>query len=152
KTLAYVSTPDLIRIIKCFLKWKRSKGRRSANYVMCRARWKDRKNQERYLNLAAYISDDDNNCHGPARVCLYSARSTVECEVVQHTSTPMMKDLKEYFQNQGLMETISLGLNYPLSRFQNKRGKKVEGGEGGEERLKEEKKEEELEKSLGIRW
>ncbi|KAF6164513.1 hypothetical protein GIB67_025339 [Kingdonia uniflora] len=46
---------------ECFLKWKRSKGRRSANCVMCRARWKDRQDQERYLNLAAYISDDDNN-------------------------------------------------------------------------------------------
>jgi hypothetical protein len=37
-----------------------SRGRRAASCVICRARWRDRANQERYLNLAAYVSEDNN--------------------------------------------------------------------------------------------
>ncbi|KAL2548420.1 SWIM zinc finger family protein/mitogen-activated protein kinase kinase kinase (MAPKKK)-related [Forsythia ovata] len=45
---------------ECFLAWKRSGGRRkSATCVLCRARWRERENQEKYLNLSAYISQDD---------------------------------------------------------------------------------------------
>ncbi|KAF5205922.1 Swim zinc finger family protein [Thalictrum thalictroides] len=44
---------------ECLLTWKRAKGRRSANCVMCRARWRDMAEQDRYLNLAAYVTEDD---------------------------------------------------------------------------------------------
>uniref|UniRef100_A0A5B7BHD2 Putative mitogen-activated protein kinase kinase kinase 1 n=1 Tax=Davidia involucrata TaxID=16924 RepID=A0A5B7BHD2_DAVIN len=45
---------------ECLLAWKRSQGRRSASCVICRARWRDqRSEQERYLNLSAYVSEDD---------------------------------------------------------------------------------------------
>ena len=44
---------------ECLLTWKRSRGRRSASCVVCRARWSSRTDQERYLNLASYVSDDD---------------------------------------------------------------------------------------------
>lgn len=44
---------------ECFLKWRRSRGRRSASCVICRARWRERTDQEKYLNLAAYVSEDD---------------------------------------------------------------------------------------------
>ncbi|XP_038885291.1 uncharacterized protein LOC120075728 [Benincasa hispida] len=43
----------------CFSRWKRSKGRRSVSCVVCRARWKDRKDQQKYLNLSAYINEHD---------------------------------------------------------------------------------------------
>ncbi|XVE97584.1 hypothetical protein REPUB_Repub03eG0031900 [Reevesia pubescens] len=42
---------------ECLMRWKRSRGRRSANCVICRARWST--DQIKYLNLAAYISQDD---------------------------------------------------------------------------------------------
>ncbi|XP_039044185.1 uncharacterized protein LOC120183578 [Hibiscus syriacus] len=42
---------------ECLLRWKRSRGRRSANCVICRARWSS--DQEKYLNLAAYIGRDE---------------------------------------------------------------------------------------------
>ncbi|KAK8509266.1 hypothetical protein V6N13_062317 [Hibiscus sabdariffa] len=42
---------------ECLTRWKRSRGRRSANCVICRARW--RSDQEKYLNLAAYIGRDE---------------------------------------------------------------------------------------------
>ncbi|MBA0722928.1 hypothetical protein Golax_003558 [Gossypium laxum] len=42
---------------ECLMRWKRSRGRRSANCVICRARWSS--DQEKYLNLAAYIGRDD---------------------------------------------------------------------------------------------
>ncbi|KAM0968529.1 hypothetical protein ACFX13_017170 [Malus domestica] len=44
---------------ECLMKWKRSSGRRSANCVICRARWKDINRimeQDKYLNLAAYYA------------------------------------------------------------------------------------------------
>ncbi|KAF5748269.1 mitogen-activated protein kinase kinase kinase 1 [Tripterygium wilfordii] len=45
---------------ECLLKWKRSGGRRSASCVICRARWRDmRAGEDKYLNLGAYVSDDD---------------------------------------------------------------------------------------------
>lgn len=44
---------------ECLLKWKRSSGRRSTSCVICRARWRDRNDQDKYLNLAAYVSEDD---------------------------------------------------------------------------------------------
>ncbi|MQM08069.1 hypothetical protein Taro_040921 [Colocasia esculenta] len=44
---------------ECFLRWKRSRGRRAASCVMCRARWRERKEQEAYVNLAPYASEDE---------------------------------------------------------------------------------------------
>lgn len=41
---------------ECLLRWKRSRGRRSATCVICRARWRD---GEKYLNLAAYVGEDN---------------------------------------------------------------------------------------------
>ncbi|XP_071702235.1 uncharacterized protein [Rutidosis leptorrhynchoides] len=46
---------------ECLLAWKRSSRRRSTSCVMCRARWRDRAEQEKYINLSAYISQDDEN-------------------------------------------------------------------------------------------
>ncbi|XVF35433.1 hypothetical protein REPUB_Repub18cG0145400 [Reevesia pubescens] len=43
---------------ECLIRWKRSRGRRSANCVICRARWSTT-DQAKYLNLAAYIIQDD---------------------------------------------------------------------------------------------
>lgn len=44
---------------ECLLKWRRIRGRRSASCVICRARWRG-SDQEQYLNLAAYVSEEDN--------------------------------------------------------------------------------------------
>ncbi|GMH06981.1 hypothetical protein Nepgr_008821 [Nepenthes gracilis] len=44
----------------CLMNWKKSQGRRSASCVICRARWRDKANQEKYLNLAAYIQEEDD--------------------------------------------------------------------------------------------
>ncbi|KAF5743237.1 hypothetical protein HS088_TW09G01302 [Tripterygium wilfordii] len=45
---------------ECWLKWKRSGGRRPASCVICRARWRNIKaDEDKYLNLAAYIREDD---------------------------------------------------------------------------------------------
>ncbi|KAL8522092.1 hypothetical protein ACS0TY_012298 [Phlomoides rotata] len=44
---------------ECFLSWKRSCRRRSATCVLCRARWNGGEDQEKYLNLSAYVGDDD---------------------------------------------------------------------------------------------
>ncbi|KAI7993883.1 hypothetical protein LOK49_LG11G01733 [Camellia lanceoleosa] len=44
---------------ECLLTWKRSSRRRSATCVICRARWRNRTDQEPYLNLSAYVSEDD---------------------------------------------------------------------------------------------
>ncbi|PON67824.1 43kDa postsynaptic protein [Parasponia andersonii] len=50
---------------ECLLTWKRSTGRRSASCVICRARWRDRSaaaaSEAEYLNLAAYVNEDDGN-------------------------------------------------------------------------------------------
>ncbi|XP_050210123.1 uncharacterized protein LOC126660571 [Mercurialis annua] len=43
----------------CLKMWKKTRGRKGGNCVICRARWRDnRSDQERYLNLAAYVGDD----------------------------------------------------------------------------------------------
>ncbi|KAK3023138.1 hypothetical protein RJ639_043977 [Escallonia herrerae] len=44
---------------ECLLAWKRSNRRRSTSCVMCRARWRDIADQERYLNLSVYVGQDD---------------------------------------------------------------------------------------------
>ncbi|XP_021894928.1 mitogen-activated protein kinase kinase kinase 1 [Carica papaya] len=45
---------------ECLARWKKSRGRRPASCVICRARWRDDRNhQDKYLNLSAYISLDD---------------------------------------------------------------------------------------------
>uniref|UniRef100_A0A6N2KZU2 SWIM-type domain-containing protein n=1 Tax=Salix viminalis TaxID=40686 RepID=A0A6N2KZU2_SALVM len=44
---------------ECLMRWKRSKGRRAASCVICRARWRDRNDEDKYLNLAAYAGGDD---------------------------------------------------------------------------------------------
>ncbi|KAJ4959365.1 hypothetical protein NE237_026476 [Protea cynaroides] len=50
---------------ECLQTWKRSIGRRSATCVICRARWRERADQERYMNLAAYVNEDDTvESHG----------------------------------------------------------------------------------------
>ncbi|KAI3729762.1 hypothetical protein L6452_18428 [Arctium lappa] len=46
---------------ECLLAWKRSSRRRSTSCVICRARWRDRTEQERYINLSAYVSEDEND-------------------------------------------------------------------------------------------
>lgn len=45
---------------QCLMTWKRTQRRRSFSCVICRSRWKDRANQEKYLNLAAYVSEDNH--------------------------------------------------------------------------------------------
>ncbi|GAV65536.1 SWIM domain-containing protein/zf-RING_2 domain-containing protein [Cephalotus follicularis] len=49
---------------ECLARWKRSRGRRSASCVICRARWRDRADQDKYLNLAAFVSEDDGGPSG----------------------------------------------------------------------------------------
>ncbi|KAD4384613.1 hypothetical protein R6Q59_031460 [Mikania micrantha] len=44
----------------CLLAWKRSSRRRSTSCVICRTRWRDRAEQERYINLSAYIGQDQD--------------------------------------------------------------------------------------------
>lgn len=44
---------------KCLVRWKRSKGRQSTSCVVCRARWRNRTENDKYLNLSAYISEND---------------------------------------------------------------------------------------------
>ncbi|CAK9184886.1 unnamed protein product [Ilex paraguariensis] len=44
---------------ECLMAWKRSSRRKSVSCVICRARWRDRAERERYLNLSAYVSDED---------------------------------------------------------------------------------------------
>ncbi|XP_031264110.1 uncharacterized protein LOC116122395 [Pistacia vera] len=46
---------------ECWMRWKRSRGRRSASCVICRSRWRGRSDQEQYLNLAPYFSEEDEN-------------------------------------------------------------------------------------------
>lgn len=44
---------------ECLMAWKKSSRRRSTNCVLCRARWRNTAEQDKYLNLSAYISEDD---------------------------------------------------------------------------------------------
>ncbi|OMP04961.1 Zinc finger, RING-type [Corchorus capsularis] len=56
KLLACSTCRNLIHE-ECLMRWKRSRGRRSASCVICRARWST-VDQDKYLNLATYISQD----------------------------------------------------------------------------------------------
>lgn len=42
---------------ECLLSWKRSRGKRWATCVICRARWRNRKQQNLYFNLSAYVRE-----------------------------------------------------------------------------------------------
>lgn len=44
---------------ECFDRWKRSRGRRGVSCVVCRARWRERRQGEMYVNLSVYVSGDD---------------------------------------------------------------------------------------------
>ncbi|KAF3788865.1 Mitogen-activated protein kinase kinase kinase 1 [Nymphaea thermarum] len=47
--------------VACFDRWKKSRGRRGANCVMCRARWKQKKPEdEKYVNLEAFVKEECN--------------------------------------------------------------------------------------------
>ncbi|XWS70313.1 hypothetical protein CRYUN_Cryun03dG0037300 [Craigia yunnanensis] len=52
---------------ECLTRWKRSRGRRSANCVICRARWSA--DPEKYLNLAAFISQDEAGDGSGGGIC-----------------------------------------------------------------------------------
>ncbi|KAL6533946.1 hypothetical protein OROHE_013779 [Orobanche hederae] len=55
---------------ECFLTWKRSCRRGSATCVICRARWrKGIDDQEKYLNLSAYVHEDDMVVEGDIGRC-----------------------------------------------------------------------------------
>ncbi|KAI9106724.1 hypothetical protein K1719_022252 [Acacia pycnantha] len=43
----------------CFDMWKRSRGKRRVRCVICRAKWKDMTEQVKYLNLSAYVIEED---------------------------------------------------------------------------------------------
>ncbi|CAI9093549.1 OLC1v1029068C1 [Oldenlandia corymbosa var. corymbosa] len=46
---------------ECLMAWKKSSRRRSASCVLCRARWRNpAAEQDKYLNLSAYISEEDD--------------------------------------------------------------------------------------------
>ncbi|XP_008794171.2 mitogen-activated protein kinase kinase kinase 1 [Phoenix dactylifera] len=49
---------------ECLLGWRRSRGRSAASCVVCRARWRERGEQERYVNLAGYVSEEDEGGGG----------------------------------------------------------------------------------------
>lgn len=44
---------------ECFNRWKRSRGRRGVSCVVCRARWRERREGEMYVNLSVYVSGDE---------------------------------------------------------------------------------------------
>nr|CAD1842207.1 unnamed protein product [Ananas comosus var. bracteatus] len=44
---------------ECMTRWKRSRGRRAASCVVCRARWRERRERNRYINLSAYVSEEE---------------------------------------------------------------------------------------------
>ncbi|XP_072980366.1 uncharacterized protein [Typha angustifolia] len=54
---------------ECHVRWRRSRGRRGASCVVCRARWRERREHERYVNLAPYVSDEDDVADGGASLC-----------------------------------------------------------------------------------
>ncbi|XP_052171094.1 uncharacterized protein LOC127787206 [Diospyros lotus] len=43
----------------CLQTWKRSSRRRSATCVICRARWRNWSDRDSYLNLSAYVGEDE---------------------------------------------------------------------------------------------
>lgn len=58
---------------ECLLRWKKSLGRRSAICVMCRARWRRERVLDQYVNLAAYVGEDD----GGSRVVVVDDGETI---------------------------------------------------------------------------
>ncbi|XP_054799315.1 uncharacterized protein LOC129303811 [Prosopis cineraria] len=40
---------------ECFVRWKRSRGKRWVRCVICRAKWRDMSEQVKYLNLSSYV-------------------------------------------------------------------------------------------------
>lgn len=46
---------------ECWMRWKMSGRRRWASCVVCRSRWRDRSDEEKYLNLAPYLQEEDEN-------------------------------------------------------------------------------------------
>ncbi|XP_058780689.1 uncharacterized protein LOC131654775 [Vicia villosa] len=54
---------------ECLVRWKRSRGRRSASCVICRARWRDRVEEDKYVNLSAYVSEDDFRAQSSGGIC-----------------------------------------------------------------------------------
>lgn len=46
---------------ECWTRWRRSRGRRMAICVICRAQWRRwrRREQDAYINLSAYMTDDE---------------------------------------------------------------------------------------------
>uniref|UniRef100_A0A0D9WR55 SWIM-type domain-containing protein n=1 Tax=Leersia perrieri TaxID=77586 RepID=A0A0D9WR55_9ORYZ len=49
---------------ECFARWKRSRGRRAATCVVCRARWRqpasrDKEGERQYINLSAFMNGGD---------------------------------------------------------------------------------------------
>ncbi|KAF7830111.1 Mitogen-activated protein kinase kinase kinase 1 [Senna tora] len=51
---------------ECLVRWKRSRGKRWARCVICRAKWKDRREQDKYLNLSAYVIQDKDHTVQPS--------------------------------------------------------------------------------------
>ena len=43
---------------RCFLMWRSSRGRRAATCVICRARWREKKEAGGYVNLEAYVGEE----------------------------------------------------------------------------------------------
>ncbi|TVU07836.1 hypothetical protein EJB05_41206, partial [Eragrostis curvula] len=59
---------------QCFARWKRSRARRAATCVVCRSRWRQprrEKEEQRYMNLAAYMNDDGDamQCDDDGGLC-----------------------------------------------------------------------------------
>ncbi|KAK4854067.1 hypothetical protein QYF36_018495 [Acer negundo] len=46
---------------ECFMRWKKSGGRRAASCVICRAKWKVATVQDKYLNLGPYLHQEDHH-------------------------------------------------------------------------------------------
>lgn len=49
---------------ECLRRWKRSRGRRVTSCVVCRARWRERREVERYVNLGGYVDGEDGGERG----------------------------------------------------------------------------------------
>lgn len=47
---------------ECFARWKRSRARRAATCVVCRARWRQpsREQEQHYMNLSAYMNEEND--------------------------------------------------------------------------------------------
>lgn len=44
---------------ECWGRWKRIRGRRGAKCVICRAKWRERREVDRYLNLAEVVGEEE---------------------------------------------------------------------------------------------